>query len=58
MGQETSKNIPADNVAAKGPSAKVQSKDRDMGSALRSAYQRTVDEAIPDDLLDLLGKLG
>ncbi|MBD8620291.1 MULTISPECIES: NepR family anti-sigma factor [unclassified Sphingomonas] len=28
-----------------------------MGSALRSVYQKTVDEAIPDDLLDLLGKL-
>ncbi|HEX8484109.1 NepR family anti-sigma factor [Sphingomonas sp.] len=38
--------------------AKVQGKDRDMGTALRSVYQRTVDEAIPDDLLDLLGKLG
>lgn len=37
---------------------KVQGKDRDMGTALRSVYQRTVDEAIPDDLLDLLGKLG
>jgi hypothetical protein len=40
------------------PPAKVQGKDRDMGSALRSVYQRTVDEAVPDDLLDLLGKLG
>ena len=30
----------------------------ELGSALRSAYQRTVDEAIPSDLLDLLGKLG
>lgn len=29
-----------------------------MGSALRSVYQRTVEEEIPDDLLDLLGKLG
>ena len=28
-----------------------------MGSALRSIYQRTIDESIPDDLLDLLGKL-
>ncbi len=28
-----------------------------MGSALRSVYQKTVDEAVPDDLLDLLGKL-
>ncbi|WP_184058429.1 NepR family anti-sigma factor [Sphingomonas aerophila] len=28
-----------------------------MGSALRSVYQETVSEAVPDDLLDLLGKL-
>jgi hypothetical protein len=28
-----------------------------MGSALRSAYQRTVEESIPDEMLDLLGKL-
>ena len=37
--------------------AKVHSKDRDMGSALRSAYQRTVDESVPDEMLDLLSKL-
>ena len=30
----------------------------DVGSALRSVYQRTIDEQIPSDLLDLLGKLG
>ncbi|MFD1950253.1 NepR family anti-sigma factor [Sphingomonas arantia] len=29
-----------------------------MGQALRSAYQRTVNEDVPADLLDLLGKLG
>ena len=29
-----------------------------MGSALRSVYQRTVDESIPSEMLDLLGKLG
>jgi hypothetical protein len=28
-----------------------------MGSALRSVYQKTVDETVPDDLLALLGKL-
>ena len=37
--------------------ASVQSKDRDMGSALRSVYQRTVEESVPDEMLDLLGKL-
>lgn len=30
----------------------------EVGSALRSAYQRTIDEAIPPAMLDLLGKLG
>lgn len=34
-----------------------QAKDQQMGSALRSVYQKTVDEKVPDDLLDLLGKL-
>jgi hypothetical protein len=32
--------------------------DADVGGALRSIYQRTVDERIPPDLLELLGKLG
>lgn len=31
--------------------------ERDMGASLRRVYQRTVEEAIPDDLLSLLGKL-
>lgn len=35
----------------------VQSKDRDMGSALRSIYQKTIEEAVPDEMLSLLGKL-
>lgn len=30
----------------------------EVGQALRSIYQRTVNEDIPPDLLDLLGKLG
>jgi len=31
--------------------------DGAVGKALRSAYQQTVGEAVPADLLDLLGKL-
>ena len=31
--------------------------DRDTGAALRSIYQRTIEERIPDEMLDLLGKL-
>jgi hypothetical protein len=30
----------------------------EVGQALRSVYQRTIEEDIPPDLLDLLGKLG
>jgi hypothetical protein len=30
----------------------------EVGHALRSAYQRMVDEDIPPEMLDLLGKLG
>jgi len=42
---------------AKRSSSRVQTKDRDMGTALRTVYQNTVEEAVPDDLLALLGKL-
>ena len=31
--------------------------DPPMGPALRSVYQRTVEEAIPPEMLDLLSKL-
>lgn len=30
----------------------------EVGTALRTVYQRTVDEDIPPEMLDLLGKLG
>lgn len=33
-------------------------KNGEMGAALRSVYQKTVDEAVPREMLDLLGKLG
>ena len=42
-----------------GPRAKKKRADTpEVGQALRSIYQRTIDEDIPPDLLDLLGKLG
>lgn len=31
--------------------------ERTVGDALRSTYQKFVEEPVPDDLLDLLGKL-
>jgi hypothetical protein len=51
--RETPKKPPAKPAR----STKVKGKNIDMGGALRSIYQRTVDEAIPDEMLDLLGKL-
>ena len=51
LGHDTEKTVPAAKPA------KVPDKDQQMGSALRSVYQKTVDETIPDDLLELLGKL-
>jgi hypothetical protein len=38
--------------------AKPGGGDKEMGTALRSVYQKTVNEPIPDEMLDLLGKLG
>ncbi len=37
---------------------KKRSETPEIGNALRTVYQRTVDEDVPPDLLDLLGKLG
>jgi len=51
-------------VAGTLPAREQNSKKRksaggtELGSALRSVYQRTINEDIPPDLLDLLGKLG
>jgi hypothetical protein len=28
-----------------------------MGAALRSIYQKTIDESVPDEMMTLLGKL-
>jgi hypothetical protein len=43
--------------SGQGKAAPVQGKDRDMGTALRNVYQQTIDEQIPGEMLDLLGKL-
>ena len=34
-----------------------EASDADVGSALRSAYEQTIGEDIPREMLDLLGKL-
>ncbi|WP_322963191.1 NepR family anti-sigma factor [Sphingomonas fuzhouensis] len=46
------------NKTKKTPSSPPQKGgEKDAGQALRQAYQRAVDEKIPDEMLDLLSKL-
>ena len=56
MALNSGKSSPT-RFSAKKPPAGHSAKDRDMGSALRTVYQTTVEEAVPDEMLDLLGKL-
>jgi len=51
-------NHASETASARRPARKKSGNSGDIGNALRSAYQRTVSEDIPPDLLDLLGKLG
>ena len=58
---ESDRNSDTESDAA-GSAGAVRKKRRpaapEVGQALRSAYQRTLDENIPPEMLDLLGKLG
>jgi len=49
--RETSKEVQPSRPA------KARGDDQEMGQALRSVYQKTIDEQIPQEMLDLLGKL-
>jgi hypothetical protein len=63
LGQDKNDTAPVTGQSRSGtdsaaPTAQsTADRDRDMGSALRSVYEKTVSEKVPDDLLDLLGKL-
>ncbi len=48
---------PRGEASGKDADKKSPSKGQDVNGALRRAYESTVDEAIPQSLLDLLGKL-
>ena len=54
------KSVPATD--SQGPDVSKPRKKRgntpEVGNALRAAYQQTIDETIPPEFLDLLGKLG
>jgi hypothetical protein len=48
-----------ENGATRAPAGrKRKSAPTEVGDALRSVYQRAIDEDIPPEMLDLLGKLG
>ncbi|WP_338424454.1 NepR family anti-sigma factor [Sphingopyxis kveilinensis] len=48
---------PRGETSAKDGDKKLSAKGQDVNGALRRAYESTVDEAIPQSMLDLLGKL-
>lgn len=48
---------PRGEASGKDADKKPPVKGQDVNGALRRAYESTVDEAIPQSLLDLLGKL-
>jgi hypothetical protein len=53
------RNAESEDISTPMPKSKKKRGDTpEVGQALRSVYQRTVEEDIPPDLLDLLGKLG
>ena len=57
-GRRRRKPDPDNNRPAPSRSRKRRAAPGEVGNALRSAYQRMVDEDIPPEMLDLLGKLG
>ncbi|MDK2761420.1 MAG: hypothetical protein KYX64_08690 [Sphingopyxis sp.] len=48
---------PRGETPGKDAEKKPVAKGQDVNGALRRAYESTVDESIPQSLLDLLGKL-
>ncbi len=44
--------------AAGEPSEPLTNEKADLGNALRTVYQRTVEEDVPQEMLDLLRRLG
>lgn len=56
--------LPSDRDLSTEPKRKAADKtkqgggNKEMGAALRSVYDKTVNEPIPGEMLDLLGKLG
>lgn len=61
-GDDSSKKPPVPHAAPaglrdQGSGKERDRRDRDMGVALRKVYQQAIEESIPPEMLDLLGKL-
>lgn len=59
-GDDPSKKTPETSGTGAGASTRAGANpgsERDMGAALRKVYQHAVDESIPAEMLDLLGRL-
>ena len=57
-GRKSGTGQPRGDDTPKPPAKKKPAPAPEVGQALRSAYQRTLAEDIPPEMLDLLGKLG
>jgi hypothetical protein len=50
-------SAPPPSDAVPGQKTKRRSRSSDLGRALRTVYDDTLRESVPDDFMDLLGKL-
>ena len=58
-GNRRRKSVPESDTADERPAPrKRRPPAAEFGQALKTVYQRTVEEDIPPEMLDLLGKLG
>ncbi|WP_254606527.1 NepR family anti-sigma factor [Sphingomonas bacterium] len=57
MPGKTDQEIEAGAAQVNRPAAATVGGDLDTGAVLRSVYQKMVEEAVPDEMLDLLGRL-
>ncbi|GGO93356.1 NepR family anti-sigma factor [Stakelama pacifica] len=53
--QQEDKAVPKED---KSPAPGKKGSDGDVGNALRAVYREAIDEDVPDEMLDLLKKLG
>ena len=56
--RKTDPTPPADSEDMPAKSRKRRGHNAEIGQALRKAYSDAVDETIPPEMLDLLGRLG